>query len=555
MPTRDEIIAELNARGVQAPVDPQKQAILDELERRGVKPPQPKQSLAERARNIYGESAGEMARIEAGYYPEQTAPEDLLQKMGQTAAVGWGVAGEALGDAVLAITPDEMEDYVAEKAGQLAQTEVGQEILGKMQEYGQDYRRFAAENPRIHRNLVAGLNVLGLAPAAMGGREVGKGAVKLAERYGPGAQRSPLMDVFKGTGEEVAGIQDKIGKLAEVRKQEYNDLYRQAEELGVDSYITKSSVDDVINRLKFQKEKLSSPEDIKQMENIIDKVQDSVIGGKLSTVTQARAPRKMNINKLEGIRKDLGVKHTDGKARSAIDEAILKAIDSGNIEGDPRVGQVYKDAISSFKNYQKTFADPKMNPTVKSIVDTDLTPEDLSSKLFGAGSIGSGRKAGQKYDEIVRVLGPEAEPELKKAVIGKVLSFANEPDKGTGDNMVWLQRVAREVSNLKSKNKSLWNKFDKDEQDALNRMAQTAMRSAEGGVANKAVSAILSLGNSVLARGGLRTDLRLPSTLQPKQLVREEDIIDLSREVSPTRRERLIEDLGPVIDKLKEQRG
>lgn len=491
-----------------------------------------KPSLYDRAREIFGERQGELARISADYYPEQTVAEDALQAIGQVGS-GVGELGfEAVKRGVQAVTPDFIEDAVVNKAKELAQTETGQAILGKIQEYGQDYAKFAQENPRMARNLSGIVGTAEVVPVAAGVKAGATGAAKGVGRYAPPSRKEEIAEVFKSTGDEVTNIQDRVSKLSEVRKSEYQDLYKAAEELGEGSFVKGKSASDLVGKLEFLKGKTYQPSEKDTLENII------------KTVKGLKTADGMNLNVLAGIRRDLGKSISESRAKGIIDDVISDAVDKGDISGSPEAGKLWKDATNQFRQYKQTFDNPKMNPTIKAIVDTDLTPEDLSSKMFGAGSIGTGRKAGQKYDEFVRVLGKEVEPDLKKAVVGKIMNFSLEPSESMRGNQVWLQRVAREVSNLKGKNKTLWNKFSAEEKEALTRMGEMAQRASEGGVVNKTVDGVLNIANNLLSKTGLRTSLRLPSTLQPKQLASEADVLDLSRSRTPTRTQRLKQDIG-----------
>jgi len=74
---------------------------------------------------------------------------------------------------------------------------------------------------------------------------------------------------------------------------------------------------------------------------------------------------------------------------------------------------------------------------------------------------------------------------------------------------------------------------------------------------NKAINGVLGIAGKVFSKGGLRTDLALPSTLAPKQKVRLQDVQEMSRGMTPTRTERLKQDLGesPMLKPLQNQRG
>jgi hypothetical protein len=149
--------------------------------------PQQRPNLADRARKIYGERAGELERISAGAYPEQTLPEDILQTAGQVAGGIGEMAGEAIVSGVKAITPDPVEEFVAEKASELGDTELAKQGMSMIGEGVDAYETWRTENPRVARDVESVVNI------GLFGIPAAKAAVRGAKVAAPVAKKA-----FKG---------------------------------------------------------------------------------------------------------------------------------------------------------------------------------------------------------------------------------------------------------------------------------------------------------------------------------------------------------------------
>jgi len=434
-----------------------------------------------------------------------------------------------------AFTPEHVKEVAGDVGSYIAQSPAGQwagEKIGQGVEYAQE---LAQEYPRTAYNLESALGIaegMPFAPATVG-------TAKATARYLPKrAKFNEPLPIFKeaaeGTQEAVGTVKDTVKNLAVARKEEFDGLYKLAEEAGRDAYLTIKPSWELSNSLRREAKDIVDDEGRKILLNTAARVEEIAKGG------------KANVNELAALRKGLqGGKYAEGKAKSLIDKALDKAIDEGNMLGNPQAGVLWKQATQKARDYYRTFDDANVNPTIKGIVTGKIeTTEDLASKLFGAGNVGSARKAGQRYDEVVRVLGNEFEPELKKAIVAKMFKFKTKPSGVAGKDGVWLQGIADEVNRLRVQNKTLWDKFTPDEQDALTLMANSASRAAEGGVLNKAIDKVLGLASGAFRYGGLRTDLRLPSTLQPQQIVDPKDLVGMSRKnIAPSGFRNLKQDL------------
>lgn len=499
--------------------------------------PQQKPSLLDRARRVYGKREQKLQDIALN--PNITEAERYFtagsQVGGGVVEGAFGYAGDAIG-AAYSNLPQVLRSDVSQAGENIAKSPVVQEGLQWLSKGVEAYQQWANANPRKAAMVESTVEYTGFAPTIKAGQvaaNVGTDIAKTAPKVITGGEKLPINPIFSDVGEDYAVKQlgQKVTGLASQRKAEYGQLFDEAQELGKEAFIQGQTSASIIPRLRFAKEKAIAQKD----KDIFDDAIKAIFnlqkgqGAVLDVAGKPISAGKISLNELEGLRRGLGVGYGDGGVRRVFDDVINQAIDSGDLAGKVEAGTKWREARKAFQNYQDTFDNPEKLSLIKKVVDKDLTPERLSADLFGAGGIKSARDAAARYDEFVSVLGKEAEPDLKRAIVSKIFNFADEPAKDAKENQVWLQRVAREVQSMRNSNKTLWNKFSPDEKKALEKMAFEAQKSAEGGLINKAANAVFTLGNNTFGSIGLKTNLRLPSSVAPKQIAPVEKVIDKSR--------------------------
>ena len=129
---------------------------------------------------------------------EQSLDEGILQTVGQGAGyigdiVGAGV--EKLGEGLSYITPDPLEDEVINQLGIFMDQPMMRMAMRALEQGGEAWESFSAENPRAARNISAVTNITGVGvPTRIGGTTVSR----MAREYEPSAARQARVDIESG---------------------------------------------------------------------------------------------------------------------------------------------------------------------------------------------------------------------------------------------------------------------------------------------------------------------------------------------------------------------
>lgn len=332
-------------------------------------------------------------------------------------------------------------------------------------------------------------------------------------------------------------LKARVGEKAARNLQETSNLYKQATKKGADTVMTGKSFNGLQVRIRELLPKFTGDDNIAVINDALSRVRGS----------------KMTVNDLETLRKAMVSSNAPASSavKATIDDTMEKALSAGDIVGNKDSVRLWKAAIKSRRDYGMKFENPKYvaayisdkatslgrkNITPESVV-SEITPEALSAKLFGAGSITTARNGAQAYDQVVNTLGKDAEPILKQAIVGKMLRYAGRdiPSDSIDDavHKVWFQRVSNEIKNLRTQNKSLWNKFSSSEKEVLRKIEVNAYKTTQGGIINKLGNTLMSVASGGARGLGLGNDIRLPSTLSPKKIGTIGDIIRMSQEKIP----------------------
>lgn len=129
---------------------------------------------------------------------EQSLDEGIIQTVGQGAGyigdvVGAGV--EKLGEGLSYITPDPLENEVLNQLGIFMDQPMMRMAKRALEQGGEAWERFSAENPRAARNISAVTNIAGVGvPTRIGGSTVSR----MAREYEPSAARQARVDIESG---------------------------------------------------------------------------------------------------------------------------------------------------------------------------------------------------------------------------------------------------------------------------------------------------------------------------------------------------------------------
>jgi hypothetical protein len=129
---------------------------------------------------------------------EQSLDEGIIQTAGQGAGyigdlVGAGV--EKLGEGLSYITPDPLENEVLNQLGIFMDQPMMRMAKRALEQGGEVWERFSAENPRAARNISAVTNIAGVGiPTRVGGSTV----TRMAREYEPSSARQARIDIETG---------------------------------------------------------------------------------------------------------------------------------------------------------------------------------------------------------------------------------------------------------------------------------------------------------------------------------------------------------------------
>lgn len=367
----------------------------------------------------------------------------------------------------------------------------------------------------------------------------GKGLDSVRNRFARGVNE---LDEFFGA---VAGgaddiqllneVQEQVGKKAGRQMKEISSLFRRATQEGRRAIVSKQPIDSLKTRITATAEEFIDDDSANFLRNVLTRVNGL---GDSATVNDLEVIRRAATNASQRL-------PAAGRVKALIDDVLIEASEKGQIKGKEGAVRLWKSAIAKRRDFANRFENPK---TVALAATDEITPEQLSQRLFGAGSITTARGAGKEFDAVVRALGPDSKPLLKQAAIGKIIRFAG---RDAADDQVWLQRLSKEISNLRKQNPSLWNKFDEKERQLLSMVGNEAEAAARGGPINRVIDATLDIMNWVFRRGGFRTSLRLPSTLEPKQMASMQDVLNLVQ-TKPEIQASVITRLGTRLERFTE---
>jgi hypothetical protein len=294
----------------------------------------------------------EIGRIWGGAYPEQALASDVFQTVGQVAGGGVDIAGETVGTALSAVTPDVIEDPVKRYLGIGGEAAVDAAARSPLVQRGVEMAtEFAEAYPETARNLAAAGNIVMAAPAA---KPIGKGlkATKQALKKQKPVELSDLASAEDEAWGAVRDIAEKSGttiKGAPVRNRFDFAIKKRAKDLDygpIDPDVhpqTAALVTKLNERLDVDS---ITPEDLQRTRTVFDTYYNRSLGDMGKTTPDTRYITEI---------------------KSAFDD-IVDGIDAKDLnKGSLAFNEAYKDArkISSVKRktqvLDKIYRDAELN--------------------------------------------------------------------------------------------------------------------------------------------------------------------------------------------------
>lgn len=221
----------------------------------------------------------------------------------------------------------------------------------------------------------------------------------------------------------------------------------------------------------------------------------------------------------------LGIRSTLSKA-SAKDGGVWEAVKTVDqfIDQNLKVASLPKALGLSRKRFQ-VFDDRR---AVAAAVAEEATPERFGRVLLGSGTPANAVDAAQYVGDILTAAGKEA-PKVQalvdQAVSHRILQVARS---GDGEK-IWIGKVANEITNLRRKNPSLWEKLSPDARSSLEVLETNLRKEGEAGRLTKVAEFALGTISRGIRPFGISTNLRLPSAFAPKTVADLQQLINVMR--------------------------
>jgi len=463
-----------------------------------------------------------------GFPEAETGTERIVQDLSQAVAGGGGLikGAQALGRGAQGVTQGALQSLTQAPGTQLAAEAAGAGAAGAARELD------AGPGVQLAAGLAGG--ILGGVPVAAG--PAAAGAVSSVFRKTQPNQISALFEDISEGGVDAAGafgrLRSELGAEASKLQSEISGtfvdgqkvspgLFDVAKERGQNAFVGQDVVQEFSNAIKQQAKEEFDDDAIKILGNASARLDDLIQAGPIS------------LNDLEGLRraasrisKGGGTKgFVGGDIARQIDTVIDAASASNKITGDQQAVNIWKQAISKRREFGQKFEQPK---EIASSIGDD-TMETVEKKFLGTGPISSKTELGNIYNNTLKAL-PEAQRTgagflLRQSVVNRMIKRAS---RTTDEEGVSANFMANQIRNLRTENKSMWDKFPSDEKVILNRLEKNLKEETKGGPLNIIGKRLFNF----LGRAS-RSNLELPRTLKPKTIVTVDELLELTN-IKPT---------------------
>jgi lysozyme len=424
-----------------------------------------------------------------------------IEKMGTAGKVG-AFAGE--------IAP-----YLAVPAG--GATMVGRAALGAASGATQGALQ-AQENPdggeRVKDAIIGGLTGL-VAPVAIDKAVyVAKGAGSAVRNAVKSVQAPAITDTTRAVLGDVAGGVDDVGRNSQIQttlKKGYESLSRRE--------------DAVWNKVRTEAAQSAvSPQQASGLVDELVKVQGELTSNDAAGVIDrqiARLGRFIANNQEVPAAEVIGIRQTLSKA-SRNDGGLYRGVQATEdfINTNLQVPSL-KPALNLSRQRFTTYEGPKV---VAAAIEDGATPERFGRALFGASSPANAVDAGTSVQQVLKAAGKDkakTQALIDQSVSHRILQLARQND----GEKIWIGKAANEITNLRSKNPSLWKALSPESRNGLVKLETAMRRDGEAGALNKVGDFALNLVSRTIRPLGINTGLRLPSIASPKTVAEFDEVL------------------------------
>lgn len=204
---------------------------------------------------------------------------------------------------------------------------------------------------------------------------------------------------------------------------------------------------------------------------------ERIVGDKPSDINALQAWRK-RINNSIASTQDNTEKRALGQIKSIYDDFEEQLIDSGMLQGDPAVIDLYKKAIGLRRQQGQRFGrelisgskDDAMKIVNRIATDEQMTPETVLNLVIGSGDMGKKTNSVNVLRQISKAVGnPEQSNSLfKEAYLSKVLDGAVDTSRldNMGNPIISPKKMLNEMNALIERNPSLYKELFSTEERA-----------------------------------------------------------------------------------------
>ena len=315
-----------------------------------------------------------------------------------------------------------------------------------------------------------------------------------------------LFSVRKTISDEAIKQNKKINNLFEKAKTTGKEAFIKQEDLTKLSSDLAGEIDDVIdidgkNFLKSTSDTIANTAKSDDISNTINKLQ--------SFRRQASKVVRKDLSGSEGAKKVL--------------EKIDKFLDTVDIQGNKKATQYWKKAIKERRDYGSKFENPAK---IAYAVDESKTVEDVGKQFLGTGSVSTQKDLAKTYEATLRAVPLNKKKDtgfaLRQSIVNQIIVKAST--KSESADGLSASFLSNSIRNIRRENRSIWDKFPKEEKIILSNLERDLRKVSKGGVLNRVYTAMERL----LSRG-LRANIELPRTLKAKTIVTVDDLLELSK--------------------------
>lgn len=353
----------------------------------------------------------------------------------------------------------------------------------------------------------------------VGGAAVGGGVSSITKPKASKPEGDLLGDVAaRGLDETNAfgTVREGLEKEAATQQKKIGELFKDAKEKGQKAYVAAQDLNNFANTLRSG------------VKNEIDLAGKDLINRTADNIEalSKEGLSASNINELQSIRRSASRISSKGNPESYAAGDLVRKIDDffekTPIQGDEKAAQLWKDAISTSRNYYRTFEDPKK---IAQAIDGNQTLETVEKSFLGSGPVSSQKDLAKTYDETLKASPVEKAQEtgfaLRQSILNRMIKdAARSSDSAEG---LSAARLSNSIRNLRRENQSIWEKYTPSEKQILTKLEDDLRKTSEGGIVNKVYNA-----TEKILRRGIRSNVELPRTLKPKTILTVNDLLDLS---------------------------